>query len=959
MAAGAGLDVETLILARQAVGPMVVEALRKGGVEATTVRAVREALGRVQARAPHALFVDLFEGTIPHLAELRTAAPSTRLIALVDGDPLAEAALSLTDCVVLGAPTASTLLGALGPSVALDVETTAVTLLGTTVFGGDYAAAKRQLAGTIAVAFGADDCALYIAGEPLATRAELSAEQASLLLNLSASVRMVGAPVISSLDMNVPYRAFLAVPLTHEGGDLGALMLCNAEPRRFDRTAKALLETVAHRIAIDLSWRRVHDRLLADREHMRELARVDAVIGVGNRAALDEELPERIVACQRRGENISVAILDVDGLRLINQRHGYPVGDAVLSHLARTARREVRGQDVVARYAGDAVALLLPGASAERAVAIVERILRAVDDDPITRGRAEVPLTVSAGVAEILDENDSGQAALGRAMAARMLARKHGRVIEVADAQTSAAPASPELELGATLGGVYLIRHEISRGAFGVVYRAEDIALGRHCALKILRHDLSRDKTVVERFRSEAVILARIRNPNLVQVYSFGVEGQAVYFAMELIEGQALDDRINEARRRRSWIPVADVLTIVDQVAGALDAVHEAGIVHRDVKPENILFDRVHRRYVLIDVGVAARRGEKNPAGTPGFTAPEVFTTGNEGPWTDVYSLAAVAYCLLALDTPFAHAGAYKVLERQLQAAPRPLSKFRRDLPPAVAQILADAMDPQPSTRPQSARAFAKALSAALGVKARPTRQAAASQAKATIPAAAPPPPRAVAEDISIDSIDYLPSDARPSPWAPSLTPPPQEPSSRGILFRSAYPLLGPRRGGSWLHDVTREHADLAAALGAHTSPLSWHPTSALITLLRSLDKTGVRSRELAVGLGQAALESSFAIIYGADPSAVSPAEVLRAADMFWRGYHNWGLLTVAARDTEAEVLITNPVPHRLLCACTEGLLLEAIALSGGLDARITHPKCAAESDDRCLYRISWRLAEP
>src|SRR5262249_46474566 len=141
--------------------------------------------------------------------------------------------------------------------------------------------------------------------------------------------------------------------------------------------------------------------------------------------------------------------------------------------------------------------------------------------------------------------------------------------------------------IGTTLGDVYQIRHEINRGAFGVVYRAEDLALGRQVALKLLRPDLARDTNFVEGFRTEAATLARIRHPNLVQVYTFGVDGSNVYFAMELVEGQGLDRRIGAAVRRRRYLPLPEVGGIIQQVADALEAVHRAGMLHRDVKPEN------------------------------------------------------------------------------------------------------------------------------------------------------------------------------------------------------------------------------------------------------------------------------------------------------------------------------------------------------------------------------------
>jgi hypothetical protein len=373
-------------------------------------------------------------------------------------------------------------------------------------------------------------------------------------------------------------------------------------------------------------------------------------------------------------------------------------------------------------------------------------------------------------------------------------------------------------------------------------------------------------------------------------------------------------------------------------VASALEAVHQAGMLHRDVKPENVLFDRVHRRYVLIDVGVAVRQGgEKNPAGTPGFTAPEVFTKGNEGPWTDVYGLGAVAYALLTLETPYEHGPPLKVVSWQMNKPPRPLSMFRKDLPERVGEILAAALDPDPERRPTSATTLARSLGEALSRR----------------PGSHPPQPRITPASIPTQDTQ---TELRGSPWAASLTPPPSEPSSRGVLFRSAFPVLGGRRGNEWQLEVIRESPELAAPLGPQSSPLGWFPTSALITMLRSLGRTESEARARAVEVGRRALESSFGIVYGADPSAVSPMEVLRAADVFWHAYHNWGLVTVGAQDQRAEVKIENPVAHKLLCATIEGMLLEVIDLSGGLDAECRHAECAADGGEKCVYGLSWRL---
>ena len=191
---------------------------------------------------------------------------------------------------------------------------------------------------------------------------------------------------------------------------------------------------------------------------------------------------------------------------------------------------------------------------------------------------------------------------------------------------------------GTTLGGTYRVVHELSRGAMGVVYRGEDLGLGRPVAIKVLRSDLA------SRSRARRSISRRGRHPrvaapqNLVQVYALGEHAGDVYFVMELVEGQPLSEVLRATLERREWFPTEAVAQIALEIGDALDAMHVLGLIHRDVKPANILLDRERDRAVLVDVGVAVKAGDqRDAAGTPGFAAPESFLEQEGGPTTDVY----------------------------------------------------------------------------------------------------------------------------------------------------------------------------------------------------------------------------------------------------------------------------------------------------------------------------------
>lgn len=268
--------------------------------------------------------------------------------------------------------------------------------------------------------------------------------------------------------------------------------------------------------------------------------------------------------------------------------------------------------------------------------------------------------------------------------------------------------------------GRYRVIGEVGAGGFATVYRAHDPVLDRELAIKLLHPHLARDPQLRMRFVREGRALARIRHPNIVQVHDAGETDGTAYLAMEFIEGASL-----ATIAARQPLTLGDITSIVRQVAGALDALHAGGLVHRDVKPANILVEQ-HGRTVLLDLGVAhssdatAATTSGLIVGTPGFLAPEqVEPRVPVSPATDVYQLAATVHTLLAGRPPF-EGDTVQVLYAVVHREPPDMSRLRPDLPPHVIGALAAGMAKDPALRPRRATDFAAILEGAGYVPATP-----------------------------------------------------------------------------------------------------------------------------------------------------------------------------------------------------------------------------------------------
>ncbi|MGS2615077.1 protein kinase domain-containing protein [Micromonospora sp. LZ34] len=274
------------------------------------------------------------------------------------------------------------------------------------------------------------------------------------------------------------------------------------------------------------------------------------------------------------------------------------------------------------------------------------------------------------------------------------------------------------------LSGRYRLDERVATGGMGDVWRASDLVLGRPVAVKVLLPALVSDPDFIARFRAEARIMAALRHPGIVQVFDCGEDdlpdgSRADYLVMEFVTGQPLSKRIEAAGR----LDVAETMSIVAQVAQALHAAHTGGIVHRDVKPSNLLVQE-DGSVVLVDFGVARSTNVTSITSTnavPGtalYMAPEQAAGRPVSGATDIYALGAVAYCCLTGSPPFTGDNPLQVAVRHLDDEPPELP---HDIPEAVRVLVGRALAKDPADRFGSGAAMAAAARAAVSDPSAPT----------------------------------------------------------------------------------------------------------------------------------------------------------------------------------------------------------------------------------------------
>ena len=280
--------------------------------------------------------------------------------------------------------------------------------------------------------------------------------------------------------------------------------------------------------------------------------------------------------------------------------------------------------------------------------------------------------------------------------------------------------AANEFAIGSHVAG-YRLDEQIGRGGMAVVYRAHDPRLDRRVALKFLAPDLASDESFRQRFIRESRAAAAVDHPHILPVFEAGESGGVLFIAMRYVEGGDVRTLINQV----GPLAAARAVRIITQVASALDAAHERGLVHRDIKPGNILLDSSDGsdHVYLSDFGLSKQALSSSHLtatgqflGTLDYVAPEQIEGRPVDGRADLYALACAAFEMLSGSPPFARDQRLAVMWAQLSEPPPALTARRRDLPPAVDQVLAKALAKSPDDRYRTCLDFAAALRGACGL---------------------------------------------------------------------------------------------------------------------------------------------------------------------------------------------------------------------------------------------------
>ncbi len=272
--------------------------------------------------------------------------------------------------------------------------------------------------------------------------------------------------------------------------------------------------------------------------------------------------------------------------------------------------------------------------------------------------------------------------------------------------------------IGITLGS-YEILEAIGEGGMARIYKGYHVELNRYAAIKVVHWGLQEDLDFTERFRREAQAIASLRHPNIVQIYDFGKHESGYYMAMEFVEGGDLAVMLSQSRTRQTYLPPEETTKIIKGVASALDYAHRNGVIHRDVKPSNIMINR-DGQPILTDFGLVMLPLQSSQAtlgsvfGTPHYVAPEqAISSADAVPASDIYSLGVVLFEMTTNRVPFDDPSPLSVALKHVSDAPPSPTAINPNLPPPLEDVILKALSKTPADRFATAGELAQATAAA------------------------------------------------------------------------------------------------------------------------------------------------------------------------------------------------------------------------------------------------------
>jgi eukaryotic-like serine/threonine-protein kinase len=341
-----------------------------------------------------------------------------------------------------------------------------------------------------------------------------------------------------------------------------------------------------------------------------------------------------------------------------------------------------------------------------------------------------------------------------------------------------------------TVAGRYRIEGRLGAGGMSTVFRATDSVLERSVAVKLLAEHLAEDEAFVARFRREALSAARLQHPNVVQVFDSGQDPETArhYIVMEYVDGPSCADLLREHKR----LELEETVHIVRDACHGLDYAHRAGVVHRDVKPGNLLIAEEMNITKLADFGIAKAAEQTritqvgSVLGTAAYLSPEQAHGEESGPPSDIYSLGVCAYQFLTGRLPHEYSSLTELALKQVQDPVQPIPEFRPEVPAELDQAIRLCLERDPGSRYRSALEMAQALEAGLqGQATEATRRIALADTDATRAMDATRAADATSATRAMPRTAYAPA-ASPAPAYAETAAPQQDRRQRRDAARAA-----------------------------------------------------------------------------------------------------------------------------------------------------------------------------